>query len=377
MASKAVAEKRAREAQVTRYLYERAAEVAETDTVRRNRVVAGAAGRDTLFFSQLKAELARVFRDKMPVIKPTKKVRQKPIERILNVVLSDTHYGASLDPREVRHRYGPVEEARRTAKIIRDVADFKRQYRDQTRLYVHFLGDMFQGQLHDPRDGEPLAQQMCQTGYILIRAIRYLAAEFPRGVTVFCTPGNHGRNTSRHRDRAVLQKWDSNETVVYYFLKEASRYLPNVEVKLGYEPSYDFDVLGNVGMATHGDTVLKPGYPNRSIDTAGLKKQMSDINSSRAQKGLKPYGMFIVGHVHTGSMTKLPGGWMVTNGCLIPTDSYAVSIGITETACGQWIWESTAEHIVGHAMFSEVDEKTDADKSLDSILGGHFRGIEF
>lgn len=375
MASKAVAERRAREAQVASYLYERAYEVADKDTIQRNRVVAGSAGRDALFFSQLTAELRHVFKDKMPVAKPAPRKREKPVERILNVILSDTHYGASLDPREVKHRYGVIEESRRTAKIIKNVADFKRHYRDQTRLYVHILGDMFQGQLHDPRDGEPLAQQMCQTGYILIRAIRYLAAEFPRGVTVFCTPGNHGRNTNRHRDRAVLQKWDSNETVVYYMLKEASAFLPNVEVKLGYEPTYEFDAFGTQGMATHGDTVLSPGYPGSNINVAGLKKQMSDINAGRAKHGLKPFGMFIVGHVHTGSMTRLPGGWMVTNGCLIPTDPYAVSIGHTESACGQWIWESTPGHIVGHTMFADVDEETDKDSSLDGILG-YFRGID-
>lgn len=368
--------RRQKEADVAEYLYQRAGEIADADTVRRNRVVAGSAGRDALFFQQLQEELQRTFQGKMPIPKQEKpRGREKPVERILNVILSDTHYGAALDPREVRHRYGVVEESRRTASIIKKVADFKRQYRAETKLYVHMLGDMFQGQLHDPRDGEPLAQQMCQTGYILIRAIRYLAAQFPRGVTVFCTPGNHGRNTNRHRDRAVLQKWDSNETVVYYMLKEASAYLPNVEVKLGYEPDYEFDAFGTQGMGTHGDTVLNPGYPGQNINVAGLKKQMSDINAGRAKRGLKPYGVFIVGHVHTGSMTRLPGGWMITNGCLIPVDPYARSIGITESACGQWVWESTKDHIVGHTMFADVDENTDKDSSLDSILG-FFRGID-
>lgn len=360
--------KRGKEADVVSYLLEKSQEVASTDTVRKNRTITTALGRERLFVDQLRDALGEAFKGKLPVPKKNVKVHSKT-RRILSVILSDTHYGSSLDLREVGHRYGPVEEARRTAAICKQVAEYKQQYRSETELYVHILGDMIQGQLHDMRDGLPLAEQVASAMRILIQAIRYFSVQFPRGVTVFCTPGNHGRNTARHRERATNQKWDSIETMIYVALKEASASLKNVKVELSYEPKYDFEFFGELGLGTHGDTVINPGYPGRTIDVAGMAKQINSINNARVSKGQKPYKLVIVGHVHVGSLTHLPGGIIIiTNGALLPPDAYAESIGIFDTACGQWMFESVAGHVVGDARFITVDESNDKDKSLDSII---------
>jgi hypothetical protein len=359
------------------FLSEEAAKTSERDFTRSTRAAVSAAGRNTLFFGQLEKALAKTFKDKLPVPKAAKPKKKSPIDRILNVVLSDTHYGSDLDPREVGTKYGPREEIRRTASIIKQVADYKRQYREHTKLYVHALGDLFQGALHDPREGVPLAQQICQTIYIMVRALRYLAAEFPRGVVVFCATGNHGRRTERHLNRAIQQKWDSNETIVYFALKTALANVKNVEVRLNYAPFYEFDVFGRKGVGTHGDTYLKPGFPGSTIETKSLKTQIANLNHGRILKGLKPFELVVVGHVHTGSMTHVAKNCtLVTNGPLVPPDAYAISSGYGDTACGQWIWESTARYIKGDARFAEVDEETDADATLDSILGEPFSGID-
>lgn len=367
--------RRADEASVMEYLKNRSQEVDDGDRMRRNRNAAATAGREVLFMEQLREALRDTFSEVLA--KPTR-LPAKPrgrAARILNVMISDTHYGSNLDPREVGHNYGPVEEARRTAAICRQVAEYKRQYRDETELFVHLLGDLIQGQLHDFRDGAPLAEQVAAAMRILVQALRFLAAEFPRGVTVWCTPGNHGRNTARHRDRAVLQKWDSIETMVYTALKEMSAFIPNVKVVIGYEPKYDFNLFETVGLGTHGDTVINPGYPGKTIDVKGVKQQISDINNARVMKGEKPYSLVIMGHVHVGSMVHLPGGViMLTNGALIPPDAYAKSIGIFETACGQWMWESVEGHPVGDARFIEVNSDTDQDETLDQIVKP-FKGL--
>ena len=355
------------EAEIASFLQERAAQVGLSDTVRRNRSVADTVGRERVFMDQLKAALLEAFKD-LP--RPTglpKKARAK-IRRIINLIFSDTHYGSNLDPREVGHKYGPVEEARRTAAICRQAASYKLDHREETELNLHFLGDMIQGQLHDMRDGLPLAEQVAAAMRILVQAVIFLASQFPK-VVVWCTPGNHGRNSWRHRDRATNQKWDAIETMIYTAVKLACERLPNVTVKLGYEPKYDFEIFDRMGMGTHGDTVINPGYPNKSIDVAGIKKQVDSINNARVQKKQKPYSLFIMGHVHTGALIHLPGGVIVmTNGCLIPPDAYANSIGIFDTACGQWMWESTPDHAVGDARFVTVDEETDRDASLDAII---------
>ena len=361
--------KKQRQADVMEYLQERSADVKNADSARKNQSVTNALTREHLYLEQLTSTLEKVFADKLPVPKKLEvKSKRAKTSRILNLIFSDTHYGSNLDPREVRHLYGPVEEARRTAAICRQVSQYKKDHRGETELHLHLLGDIIQGQLHDMRDGAPLAEQVAAAMYILIQAIRFLSEQFPK-VKVFCTPGNHGRNTARHRERATNQKWDATETHIYYALKIASQNLKNVTVSINYEPKYDFVNFADVGMATHGDTVLNPGFPGASIDVSRLKKQIDSINNARVSREEKPYSLFIMGHVHTGAMVHLPGGYIViTNGCLIPTDAYAQSIGLFGSACGQWMWESVEGHIVGDARFVKVDEQTDQDESLDDII---------
>ncbi len=357
------------EARVLDFLVERAAETKRSDTLRKNRAVAATLGREELFQQQLAESLHDVFSKALASPKLKIEKSKGKTKRYLNLVLSDLHYGSNLDPREVGHKYGPVEEARRTAHIIKQAAFYKRDHRDETELLVHILGDIIQGQLHDMRDGAPLAEQVAAAMRILIQALRFLAVQFPKGVTVFCTPGNHGRNTARHRERATNQKWDAIETMIYSALKEAAAFLPNVEVVLDYQPEYYWDMFGAVGLGTHGDTVIQPGYPGKSINVEGISRQVDKINNARVMKGGKPLSVVIVGHVHVGSMTHLPGGTVaITNGCLIPPDAYAKSIGIFETANGQWLFESAPGHAVGDARFITVDHLVDNDESLDAII---------
>lgn len=331
------------------------------------RAVTTVAARDQMFLDQLVEALETVFDKKIPAPKLEAKPKGKT-ERILNLIISDTHYGARLDAREVGRAYGPVEEARRTASIVKQVSNYKRQYRNDTELYVHLIGDIIQGQLYDARDGAPLAEQVATALRVLVQALVYLAAEFPRGVTIWCSTGNHGRLTSRHKDRAVNQKWDSIEMMIFVALREALRVYTNVKFEIPLTPYYTWQAFDQRGFATHGDTVLNPGYPNKEIQVQSVNKQINSINAAAGKNG-EEYGLFIVGHVHVGSQTYLASGSVfMTNGCLIPPDAYAGSIGIFETACGQWIWESVPGHIVGDSRFVTVDDKTDKDESLDKII---------
>jgi hypothetical protein len=365
-------EKRNNEAAVLAYLEERGLEDQDNVRIRRNRVVTSIVGKDKLFLDQLEESMARVFANrKVPKFSP-KKVKGKT-KRILHVIFSDTHYGSNLDPQELRHKYGPVEEARRTAHICRQVAQYKEQYRDDTELYIHIIGDIIQGQLHDPRDGKPLTDQVAAATGILTDAITYLAQAFPRGVTVFTSPGNHGRNVARHHDRAVNQKYDAIETMLYVGVRNGVRTLKNVKFHITKTADYEFPVFDQVGYGTHGDTHFNPGYPGKNVDVAGLRRQINEKNNARIMKKKKPFSLFIVGHVHVGSLVNIPGGAVaLTNGCLLPPDAYAQSIGIDATACGQWMWESVPGHIVGDSRYISVDETVDEDESLDEIISPVF-----
>lgn len=306
----------------------------------------------------------RVFRGRVQSSKPSRQAA--PTKRILNLVLSDLHYGADLLPDEVGVSYGRIEESRRTAAVFDQLVRYKEEYRAETELEILILGDVFQNQLHDMRDGAVLAEQACRAIHILSQGIAYAAQSFKK-IRVRCSTGNHGRNKSRHHERATYQKWDSIETIVYYAIKQACSNLSNVEFFIPKTQFFVYEVFGKKIYGTHGDTALNVGFPGKAIRVEQIEGRVNKLNAALADKN--EYAVFVVGHVHTGSMTQLTNGSTVfTNGALIPPDHFAVSIGIPESVCGQWIWESVPGFPVGDVRFVRVSTQDDANEKLDQII---------
>lgn len=287
--------------------------------------------------------------------------------RIVNVVLSDLHIGSDLKKSKTGALdFGTLEESRRLAAVVKEIINYKPQYRKETELELLLLGDIIQGQLHDQRDGAVLAEQKCRAMHLLTQFVSQLAIYYPK-IRVRCATGNHGRNTSRHRERATLDKYDSHETEIYYAVKNACSRLTNVEIFIPLTPYVSYEVFGKRILCTHGDTVLNPGNPASAINIKLLENQINKINASLSDS--EEYAVAIVGHVHTASMTHLGNGTvMITNGALIPVDQFAVSIGCLESTCGQWMFESVKNYPVGDSRLIKVDAKTDKDTSLDSII---------
>jgi len=332
-----------------------------------NKRAASIAGNNLLFADTIKKHLQSTFKPgwlgSVKTYQP-KKSNTRP-KRLLHVVISDTHFQSLLDPRECPIGFSSTQESRRLGKVVQQVCEYKRQYRDDTGLRVKLLGDLFQGQLHDQREGSPLSLQFAATLHYLIQATLIFAKQF-KEVKIDCVSGNHGRNKNRHQDRAVQQKWDSIEMMVYIALRHAVRDLKNVEVRFDEKPYIVESVFDGKAFWTHGDTVLKPGYPGRSINVAGLYQQICKWNTARHVDG--PFSLFGVGHVHVGSITNVPGGVvMLTNGCLVPPDAFAISIGSPDVTCGQYMFESTPGYICGDQRFVTVDD-ADNEKSYNEII---------
>src|SRR5690606_13018167 len=132
----------------------------------------------------------------------------------------------------------------------------------------------------------------------------------------------------------------------YVSLMFACSNLKNVSFHIPKTPYCKVPVMGHKVFTTHGDTVLKPGYPGCAIQIGSLEQQINKINASLPDAD--EYALFAVGHVHVPSITFLNNGKvMITNGCMVPVDQFSVSIGEMESQCGQWIWESTSKHPVG------------------------------
>lgn len=355
--------------QVLSILKDRVRMVQEREQVNVNRSFSLLAAKDELFFHQLDAFTTKLY-EKNP-IKPrgySLKKSKKPIKREVNLVLSDLHIRANLDPREVPFKYGWQEEARRLAKIAYEVANYKLHYRDQTGLNINLIGDIIQGILdHDPRDGAPLAEQCGAAIHLLTQMFEYLAAKYPR-VRIFCVPGNHGRNVARHKARAMHQKWDAYETIIYYAIKKAVAHLKNVVVDIPLTPFYIYESLGHHILGTHGDTFIDVGNPGSLIKAKDLNLKVNEINATR------PQGQFVevvvTGHVHVASRFRLPSGVVVmTNGALVPPDGFMVNgVGRLASTCSQTLWETTEAYAAGDYRELVVDLSTDQDESLDEII---------
>jgi hypothetical protein len=327
-----------------------------------------AAARNELFTTSLRKMILEA---KFVAAKPYKTKAKKKTNRIVNIMLSDLHYGANLTGEETPYKYGHLEECRRTAAVVRETCDYKEHYREETELYVHLLGDIIQGRLHDLRDAAPLAEQAFRAIYVLTAAIARFREAYKK-VTVFCTPGNHGRFKDRHPERAVNQKWDSLENVIYSALEIHFAGDAGIKFVTPKTPFYEYQAFGMTGFMTHGDTVLNPGYPGKSIGISRLEQQILKITSSKGHRAL-----FGVGHVHVSSATQIPNGSVIlTNGCLIPPDEFAVSIGIHATACSQQLWETVPGYMFGDHRVLNVDARTDADPSLDDIIPPHAKFLE-
>jgi hypothetical protein len=353
--------------QFTRFLQRRGFQSQDKALANRNRSVAEAAGREALFAQQIDQVLEKIKGKFFPGKDYTPK-KKGPVELAASLILSDLHYGASLDRREVPLAYGHVEEARRTAAVALWIANHRDlKTRQSMELHLDMLGDIIQGQLHDPRDGMPQAEQVAAAILLLTQFVTYVSGAGYQKVHCHCTPGNHGRNTARHKERATNQKWDAIETQIYFAVKMATQHLPNVTFDIPYTPWVTYKVFDHWIFATHGDTVLTPGYPGQTINVGNVKKQVNEINTHRLPH--ERFKAFIVGHVHVSSKVKLPNDtYFMSNGCLIPTDAYAQSIGIVDTPTCQTMFESTPTHVVGYHCDIDVDESTDKDKSLDKII---------
>jgi hypothetical protein len=333
-----------------------------------NSRAATSAGREILFQQYLDETLHKVFRKGYCTPKHYSGKKSNKINRLDSILISDTHFHSLLDPKEVPVGYHAQQEARRFGKVAQQVADFKPQYRAESRLLIHLLGDIIQGCLHDPRDGAPLAMQFAAAVHYLTQLILFEASQYP-SVMIYCTPGNHGRNMFRHRDRAIHQKWDSFETMLYTAVKAAvlGSGIKNVTFDIGQRPYYTVKLFNTNGFFTHGDTVLKPGFPGKSIDSKGLIQQVSRWNAAQNIGG--PFQLFACGHVHIGSVINLPDKvTMITNGCLVPPDAFSLSIGAPDVTCGQYIFESVQDHAVGDQRFIRVDDADSEPGYEDFIL---------
>jgi hypothetical protein len=295
----------------------------------------------------------------------SKKKTGKKTKRVLNLLLSDLHFGSDLEARETGHNWGKIEESRSFAKIVKNVCSYKDHYRDETKLVVSILGDIIENELHDKSSAAPVHEQVCRAIHLLSQGIARFAENFPEVVVNFAV-GNHGRDVSVHNGRATSQKWNALETSIYYAVKKSCSHITNVKFYQPLTPWVVYDALGHKVYATHGDTNLNVGNPGNTISIRSIETQINRLNSSL--KDDEKYAVFALGHVHLSLSTQLPNGaFLILNGALVPPNSFAQTFSIMNSPQNQVMWETTEDHAVGDQRFINASG-AEKDSSLDEII---------
>jgi hypothetical protein len=289
----------------------------------------------------------------------------KPVKRVVNLLLSDLHFGSDIETRETGIGWGKTEEARCFAHIVKNVCSYKRHYRPETKLCVSIAGDVIENELHDKSSAAPLHEQVCRAIHLLTQGIARFSENFPE-VEVYYSVGNHGRDMSIHHGRATSQKWNAIETTIYYAVKKACGHMKNVKFTQPLTPWVTYDALGHKVYVTHGDTNLNVGNPGNTISIRQLETQINRLNSSL--KDDEKYAVFAVGHVHLALSTQLPNGaHLFMNGPLVPPNSFAQTFSIMRSPQNQVMWETTEAFAVGDQRFINA-AGAETNTSLDKII---------
>jgi len=322
-----------------------------------------------LMFNRISEAISKIPKIKVKPYKATKskkKVKTKDL-RTLNLVLSDLHFGSDLTEDEHGHDFGRVEEARALAVVVKNVCNYKLEYRDQTELVVNILGDVIENELHGSGSADYLHLQCCRAMWLLSQALAKFSENFYK-VRVNFAVGNHGRDTSIHPKRATDVKFNALETTIYYGVKLACSGMSNIEFNQPKTPWITYKAQGHNMYATHGDTNLNPGNPGNKLDVRGMEGQINKINA--ALDDSEEYEVFMAGHVHHAMATPMPNGtFLITNGALVPPNSFAQTLNIMESQQIQVLFETTKEFAVGDFRFINITSSDySSNKSLDLII---------
>lgn len=290
----------------------------------------------------------------------------RDINRVVNLVLSDLHFGSDLVSTATNKAFGCIEESRAFAQVIKTTCEYKRDHRNKTELHVWLIGDVIEGNIH-PSGAALITDQFKRAVWLLSQGFAVLLKEFSR-IHVHCVSGNHGRNPSVHFDRAIDNKANSYETMIYFALAHKFSDVDRITFDIPNSPEVTATVLGFRFYGTHGDTLLKPGNIGGTIKTGMIESEINAIDRNEVADGRKPFDIYIIGHVHKGTVLALDfGGTLIINSGLPPANNYAKSVRIHRAQQAQVLFESTAELAFGDYRRIYCGN-TEDNKDLDKII---------
>jgi predicted phosphodiesterase len=327
-------------------------------------------GDDERFVERLSNALAEAVEKNPPRISSVK--REKPKKHVgerREIVLhvSDTHWGHSVDRREVPGgRYDYTVAARRMGLLCEQVVRFKHD--DNVTLRLVIAGDVIEGSIHnDDRGVDALSSQLDASRQYLTSMIDYFRHHFSE-IRVETCAGNHDRFAERDRGkRPMAQKWDGHATVLYRGIEAIFRDAPEVTFNIPRTPYAKWDAFGHAYFATHGDGVFQVGTPGKSIQLEKLHSQLWKLESSEVGR----CDVIMLGHLHWPALSRIPGrqpsAYLAINGSASGRVPFTQTLNLACSPPVQCFWEVTERFPVGNYRQADL-WLADDDASYEDIV---------
>jgi len=293
--------------------------------------------------------------------------------RSICVALTDVHFGTHIDKEELggKNEFNWNIAARRYGFIIEQLETYKMELRHLHEEVVFLLGgDLIGGIIHNQEgpDYDLITYQIAGAVSYFIQGFEHVKAFYPK-IRIVCQPGNHGRMMHKEdKGRALSQKYDSFENIIFNTLSWYFKNDPKVEIIVPKSPYAEVTVQGHRIYMTHGDGVFITGNPGKSINTDNIDKQVQRVNAEEHNHNRKPFEVFVFGHVHQAAHFQVSSGaHIIINGSMIGTDSFAQGVGITSNNPVQVMWEMNSKFAIGDSRWLFV-AAADGEQRLENII---------
>jgi hypothetical protein len=325
------------------------------------------------FTERLESALARAI-EAQPiapahVVKPSALRKRAALSTELVCLLSDLHFGVSVDPLEVLgSEFNPTIARRRLAKMGEQCAQWKPHKRDRTALRLVLNGDLIEGVIHmQDHLIDPLATQLDNVTRALVGLIDFLRGHFSE-IRVECQGGNHDRDPARGTGRVTAQRWDTHAHAVFLALQMAYRDAADVAISVHRGAfAHWLTPGGALTMASHGDAEPTIANPGKALNAGRLAEKLRAIDAARVLPS--PIAVALFGHWHTPAWQMLPhGAFFAVNGSLIGGSSFSQNgAGVWAAEPAQLLYECDERHAFGDARVVQVRE-SDGDAGMDEII---------
>jgi hypothetical protein len=259
--------------------------------------------------------------------------QRPPVDVVL--VISDTHVGKIVDPREVNYisEYNPMIWLQKLYHLETKVVEILTLDHPCKCLHLALLGDLVDGMLDHAEEipGRTLiAPQLDIARRAFFQFIGRLSKVVPQ-MKIYGVPGNHGRFPNQKKNPSVA-KWSNFDTILLDSLSTLVDFsdMDNVEMIYTRSPRIITEIAGKTICMSHGDE-LRGGDKAMGVPLHAILRYMNTMSAHLTAEGKKAPDIYIVGDKHKPVSLPTPTGAFLMNASWIKTDGYALQGGFTPT----------------------------------------------